>query len=108
MAVSSEGDVYAWGKSSKGQIGINTGGVEVFTPRKVTLKDNHGEAIRAIDVECGYEHSIVIALDGTVYFCGRLTKDEEVATQRNQGKIVYLLRIRSIDIISSYLIGILT
>jgi alpha-tubulin suppressor-like RCC1 family protein len=87
MAVSSEGEVYAWGKSSKGQIGIDSGGNEVFTPRKVNLKDDHGEAIRAVDVECGYEHSLVIALDGTVHFCGRLTKDEEVVAQRNQGEL---------------------
>lgn len=89
MAVSSEGDVYAWGKSSKGQIGIDSGGNEVFTPRAVTLKDDNGEVIRAVDVECGYEHSLVIAIDGTVHFCGRLTKDDEAPTHRNQGESSY-------------------
>ena len=37
MAVSSHGDVYAWGKCSRGQLGIESECSEIFTPRKVSL-----------------------------------------------------------------------
>jgi alpha-tubulin suppressor-like RCC1 family protein len=107
MAVSTTGDVYAWGKTIGGRIGldpISTRGI-VMQPRRVSLtrpkegdlnsndsssaddvgKNTAGQhrrqPIKAVDVECGYVHSIVVALDGTLHICGSVGIEGEADGQ---------------------------
>ncbi|KAL3780295.1 hypothetical protein HJC23_001336 [Cyclotella cryptica] len=67
MAVSTTGDVYAWGKSSDGRLGLGIGKNDISLPRKVDFGDAN---FKAVDVECGYVHAIIVGLDGSVYQCG--------------------------------------
>ena len=76
MAVSTTGDVYGWGKRDRGRNGLGLDPGFVMLPRKITLaapaKDNtsNSQPTKAIDVDCGYVHSLVLGLDGTVHQCG--------------------------------------
>jgi alpha-tubulin suppressor-like RCC1 family protein len=105
MAVSTTGDVYAWGKTIGGRIGldpISTRGI-VMQPRRVSLtrpkydsdidsscstrttnddgkhnvRQPGRQPIKAVDVECGYVHSIIVALDGTLHICGSVGVEGE-------------------------------
>lgn len=70
MAVSTEGKVYSWGKSDRGRLGLETTGT-INIPRQVQMYDSKsGEAIKAIDAECGYVHSLIVGIDGTLHMCG--------------------------------------
>lgn len=64
MAVSTEGDVYGWGKSKGGRIGVGNKDVDVLLPRHVPLDT------KAVDVECGYVHSVIVSVDGSILICG--------------------------------------
>jgi len=70
MAVSTSGDVYAWGKSEGGRIGLGASAGNVSIPRRVYLKPSCDAEVKALDVECGYMHSAIVGLDGTVHMCG--------------------------------------
>ncbi|KAL7538125.1 hypothetical protein ACHAXR_008304, partial [Thalassiosira sp. AJA248-18] len=74
MAVSTEGIVYSWGKATDGRLGlgVDVENIDITLPRKVLLGD---EDFKAVDVECGYVHSLVIGLDGSVYQCGGVGTD---------------------------------
>lgn len=67
MAVSTTGHVYAWGKSSDGRLGLGIGKSDITLPRRVDVGDAE---FKAVDVECGYVHAIIVGLDGSVYQCG--------------------------------------
>jgi hypothetical protein len=68
MAVSTTGDVYAWGKSSDGRLGLGMNKNDVSSlPRRVEVGDAN---FKAVDVECGYVHAVIVGLDGSVYQCG--------------------------------------
>ncbi len=69
MAVSTNGTVYAWGKTDQGRIGLGLKSHRVTMPRQVRMESG-GKSIKAVDVECGYVHSMIVALDGTIYQCG--------------------------------------
>jgi len=75
MAVSTTGDVYSWGKSQGGRIGIEAADHMIQSPKKVPLKDSNGKAIKAVDVECGYVHSMIIGCNGSLYMCGGVGTD---------------------------------
>lgn len=66
MAVSTKGDVYSWGKTDGGRIGQGINNARVLLPRKVQMSSG----TKAVDVECGYAHSIIVGLNGTIYECG--------------------------------------
>jgi len=70
MAVSDTGDVYAWGKTDSGRIGLGLGFGDILLPRRVTVKTENEKEITAVDVECGYVHSIIVGADGTLFMCG--------------------------------------
>jgi alpha-tubulin suppressor-like RCC1 family protein len=72
MAVSAEGDVYGWGKGKGGRIGLGLSDVDILLPRRIHL----GE-IKAIDVECGYLHSVIVGLNGSIFMCGGMLGKEE-------------------------------
>jgi alpha-tubulin suppressor-like RCC1 family protein len=71
MAVSTAGKVFSWGKADGGRIGLgNINGI-VNIPRQVRLTNpESGALIKAIDVECGYVHALIVGLDGTLHQCG--------------------------------------
>jgi alpha-tubulin suppressor-like RCC1 family protein len=74
MAVSATGDVYAWGKTDGGRLGLGTTQARVTMPTKVkVLSDGH--PMKAVDVECGYVHSVVVGLNGTIHTCGQVGID---------------------------------
>lgn len=78
MAVSTTGVVYAWGKTDGGRIGLGLQSARVTFPRQVCLGGlDKEQQVKAVDVECGYVHSIIIALDGTIYQCGEVGVDGE-------------------------------
>jgi len=81
MAVSTSGNVYAWGKADQGRIGLGNNNMNVSIPRRVYLphydnnKNNPSSDDKAVDVECGYVHSLIISLSGSVYICGGVGVD---------------------------------
>ena len=70
MVVSTTGDVYSWGKAGGGRIGLNTDDDIVSKPRMVTVKNCNGSNVKAVDVECGYVHSMIVGCDGSLFMCG--------------------------------------
>jgi alpha-tubulin suppressor-like RCC1 family protein len=55
--------------------------------------------LKAVDVECGYMHSLIIALDGTIHMCGGVGTDgssdgqsmREIADGAEVGKLMSCL-----------------
>ncbi len=106
MAVSNVGAVYAWGKTEGGRIGLGMAKSQITKPRRVYLNDttkptvptaasskgsiesknveNDAVKYKAVDVECGYVHSIIVALNGTTYICGGVGIEGEDDGQRQQ------------------------
>lgn len=82
MAVSTTGDVYSWGKTAGGRNGLGMASGTVTIPRKVVLQSpSTGDVVKAVDVDCGYVHSAIVALDGTFYICGGVGIDGEADGQ---------------------------
>ncbi|KAL7559429.1 hypothetical protein ACA910_009989 [Epithemia clementina (nom. ined.)] len=81
MAVSSTGNTYAWGKTAGGRIGLGPQASEVTMPRKVEISYPDGRPFKAVDVECGYVHSIIVGLDGTIHMCGGVGVEGEADGQ---------------------------
>lgn len=77
MAVTTNGRVYAWGKTDCGRIGLGLHRGEVLLPRRVTVSDCNGNHTKAIEVECGYVHSLIVGLNGTIFMCGGVGVDGE-------------------------------
>jgi alpha-tubulin suppressor-like RCC1 family protein len=84
MAVSTTGEVFAWGKTDKGRLGLGIENRLVTLPRKVSVESD-GEPIKAVDVECGYVHSIVVGLNGTIHLCGKVGINGELDGEAGQG-----------------------
>ena len=83
MAVSTAGDVYAWGKTEGGRLGLEVQCAHVTLPRRVRLKsDIDGQPLKAVDVACGYVHSLIVGLNGTVHQCGTVGIDGEADGQQ--------------------------
>ena len=76
MAVSSTGDVYAWGKTVGGRIGLDIPNSDhVSSPTQVMVGKNCDRIFRAVDVECGYVHSLIVGYDGMILMCGGVEID---------------------------------
>jgi alpha-tubulin suppressor-like RCC1 family protein len=108
MAVSTIGNVYAWGKTEGGRIGLGMAKSQINVPRRVYLNDttkqttadsakksskigqefrneeNDSVKYKAVDVECGYVHSLIVALNGSVYICGGVGVEGENDGQQQQ------------------------
>jgi len=66
MALSADGDVYAWGLESSGQLGLGSYRTKAQTPTKV-------EALSGIGIQalsCGLYHSLALSDSGDVYSFG--------------------------------------
>ncbi|GAX26573.1 hypothetical protein FisN_21Lh039 [Fistulifera solaris] len=78
MAISVDGRVYGWGKTDDGRIGLGMSRGQIIWPRQVIIQDPiSGANLKAVDVECGYVHSIIVALNGTLHMCGGVGVDGE-------------------------------
>jgi alpha-tubulin suppressor-like RCC1 family protein len=81
MAVSTAGQVFAWGRTDSGRIGLGMTKSQVALPRRVYLTDvdddDSSPAAKAVDVECGYVHSLIVGLNGTLHQCGGVGVDGE-------------------------------
>jgi len=44
------------------------------------------KTIKAVDVECGYVHSMIVALDGTLYRCGSVGLDGQADGINSSGE----------------------
>ena len=70
MAVTTSGEVYSWGKTDQGRIGLGLRIGKATLPKRVAIYTDGGEPVKAVDVDCGYVHSIVVGLNGTIHMCG--------------------------------------
>ena len=86
MAVTSTGDVYGWGKTDDGRLGLGMNRARVSLPRRIRLQTPDGKQRQAVDVECGYVHSLIVAVDGTVHQCGAVGIDGEADGQQGSGE----------------------
>jgi len=76
MAVSTTGIVYAWGKTEGGRLGLGMQNARVTLPRQVRLTSEDGRTpLKAVDVECGYVHSLIVGVNGTIHQCGMVGVD---------------------------------
>mmetsp|Transcript_68764 Transcript_68764/g.76940 ORF Transcript_68764/g.76940 Transcript_68764/m.76940 type:complete len:684 (-) Transcript_68764:7-2058(-) len=71
MAVTTTGDVYAWGKADGGRLGLGIEQARISVPTKVPIGPK-GKPTKAVDVECGYVHSVIVGLNGTIHTCGQV------------------------------------
>jgi alpha-tubulin suppressor-like RCC1 family protein len=88
MAVSTTGDVYAWGKTEGGRLGLGLSNNEVTLPRRVYVANRDGSPVKAVDVECGYVHSLIVGLDGTLHMCGGVGIEGEADGQKEDEEMV--------------------
>jgi alpha-tubulin suppressor-like RCC1 family protein len=85
MAVSSTGDVYAFGKTDGGCIGLGLQKNRIAVPRFVPVVSD-GKVIKAVDVDCGYVSSVIVGLNGTIHICGGVGVDGEEDGQNGSGE----------------------
>eukprot|EP00981_Chlorochromonas_danica_P006985 scaffold1510_cov176-Ochromonas_danica.AAC.5 len=71
LALTKEGEIYAWGKCNKGQAGFGSTEEIACLPKKITLIGPSGKKLRAIDISAGFNHSSAIAEDGSLYVWGK-------------------------------------
>jgi len=97
MAVSTTGHVYAFGKTDGGRIGLGMAKSVVTLPRRVYFgnykndnsrsdkpNDDDHPSTKAVDVECGYVHSLIVGLNGTIHLCGGVGVDGEADGQQQE------------------------
>jgi alpha-tubulin suppressor-like RCC1 family protein len=71
-ALTMDGYVYCWGKNDKGQVGIGTTSIGVYTPTLVNL----GAGVLATSIAAGGDHTCVILGDNTVKCWGDNSQGE--------------------------------
>lgn len=69
MAVTNCGNVYSFGKNNRGSLGLGIESSRFNVPTEVHVETKE-KSMKAVDVECGYVHSVIIGLSGTIYRCG--------------------------------------
>jgi hypothetical protein len=75
MIVLKNGDVYSWGRTKGGRIGLGSGcGPTVTQPRKVQLGEFDR---RAVACDVGYVHSLIVTATGQILQCGKVGVDDE-------------------------------
>ena len=86
MAVTTTGTVYAWGKADGGRIGLGLARHDVPLPRLVSIVDpDDGTPVKGVDVECGYVHSLIVGLGGTLHMCGSVGVEDEADGIQQRG-----------------------
>lgn len=98
MAVSTKGEVYAWGITKNGRIGVCTEGDYVSKPHRVHITNPTGEEIKAVDVECAYQHSLIIGVDGSFHYCGNTNVDSLESESLVEGSEIRPCQIPNLNI----------
>ena len=70
LALATDGTIYAWGKNEYGQLG-NDSTINSPIPVAVKTAGTPMDGKKIIQIHAGYEHSLALASDGTVYTWGR-------------------------------------
>lgn len=73
MVVTNGGEVYAWGRTKNGRLGLGMGETSVTIPRKVQMGDHDGMAVA---VEVGYVHSLIVLATGQLLVSGGVGVDD--------------------------------
>lgn len=72
MAVDTFGKVYAFGLSKGGRLGLPVN-ANVCLPRQVRVWDADNDVpMKAVDIDCGYVHSLILGINGTLFECGKV------------------------------------
>ena len=66
MAIADNGYVWAWGSNNDGQL-VRPAGPDEPTPFQITTTGGHWAAL---DIACGYNHTMVLRVTGQVYMAG--------------------------------------
>ncbi|GLD95025.1 hypothetical protein PINS_up003650 [Pythium insidiosum] len=66
LAVTADGNVYAWGKGERGQLGF--GSANVSRPQEVIALRNR----KVVAVDAGFNHSTALTADGELFLWGKL------------------------------------
>jgi alpha-tubulin suppressor-like RCC1 family protein len=70
VVLSSNGEVWAWGNSKNGRLGVATSyGENQLIPVRVGINSLMGES-KIIDIACGYKHGLALAKSGQVFAWG--------------------------------------
>jgi alpha-tubulin suppressor-like RCC1 family protein len=64
MGIKSDGTLWGWGNNEAGQLGRGTTSLINFTPVQV------GTATNWVDVSCGYQHTLALRSDGSLWAWG--------------------------------------
>lgn len=90
VALSSEGDVFTWGKGNGGQLGRGeNAGLQATLAAQVPLTKNVGSAttaVKALAICAGFGHAAAVSEDGAVYVWGKGMSDVPRGSKRGEGE----------------------
>lgn len=69
-AIKSDGTLWMWGSNRNGELGIGASGSAVDVPQQVKGPGASGFLTGVVDVACGYQHTLAVREDGTVWAWG--------------------------------------
>jgi alpha-tubulin suppressor-like RCC1 family protein len=69
LALKNDGTVYSWGSGGSGRLG-NNASTNRNTPVKVVNETNTGDLLNIQKISAGYNHSMALAQDGSLYVWG--------------------------------------
>ncbi|MGN0106776.1 MAG: RCC1-like domain-containing protein, partial [Hominilimicola sp.] len=73
IALRANGDMYAWGDNTYGQLGLGLGrlGSIDMKPQKITVTDSEGNAVKFRKISAGPDFAMAIDTNGNLYTWGR-------------------------------------
>lgn len=71
-------DVYAWGRGYHGQLGLRDLKLVQLTPKRVRIRrfpalQEHDQATRIANVQCGERHTLLLCVNGAIWWAGEKT-----------------------------------
>lgn len=99
IAISSNGECYAWGDNRRGQLGFRSRALCVLSPHQVQF----GQDCSAQQAACGYYHSCILDRDNVVWTAGcnaygQLGLDEDTKELPQFAPILYLRSIEAVHV----------